>query len=86
LTTPKGDVGSPDFSEQLNKLATDEWRGLVLERRGTPRKYKFRFRKPLLRPYIIMKGIDDGLVGGGLLEHMETIQKPAQGTLFDDFE
>jgi Cdc6-like AAA superfamily ATPase len=86
LKTPNGYVGNPDFSEQLNKLATDESRGLVLERRGTPRKYKFRFRNPLLRPYIIMKGINDGDVGGGLLEHMQAIKKPEQGTLFDDFE
>lgn len=86
LRTPKDYDGSPDFSEPLNKLATDASRGLVLERRGSPRKYKFRFRNPLLRPYIIMKGIDEGYVRGGMLEHMETIKRQAQGSLFDDFE
>jgi len=73
-----------DYSEHLNKLATDPTRGNVLERRGTARKYKFRFRNPLLKPYIIMKGIDEGLVGGGLLEGLSQEKKPPT-TLFDDF-
>lgn len=76
---------STDYSVHLNKLATDPTRGLILERRGTPRKYKFRFQNPLLRPYIIMKGIDEGLVGGSLLEQLGCF-RDRQQTLFDDFE
>jgi hypothetical protein len=33
-----------------------------------------------------MKGIDEGLVGGGLLEHLDVIKRPTQGLLFDGFE
>jgi Cdc6-like AAA superfamily ATPase len=76
---------APDYSEHLNKLATDETRGLVLERRGTPRRYKFRFRNPLLIPYIIMKGISEGQVVGSLLDGLG-LERRTEGTLFDGFE
>ena len=85
LKVPTEGVSGPEYSDHLNKLATDESRGPVLERRGSPRKYKYRFRNPLLKPYIIMKGISDGLVGGGLLEGMGDKEQP-QKSLFDGFE
>jgi Cdc6-like AAA superfamily ATPase len=78
-------VRASKFSEQLNKLATDDSRGPALERWGTARRYKFRFRNPLLRPYIIMKGINDGLVGGLLLEGLTGDGAAPKKTLFDDF-
>ncbi len=59
-----------DCSEQLNKLATDENRGYVLERVGSPRKYKYRFHNPLLRPYILMKGIADKIIDSTLMDQL----------------
>ena len=81
----EGEATKSDYSERLNKLATDESRGLVLERRGVPRRYKFRFRDPLLKPYIIMKGISDGLVNCGFADSL-AVEQPKQKTLFDCFE
>lgn len=51
----------PNFINNLNLLAS-EGRGSVLEKIGTPRAYRFRFRDPLLQPYVVMRGIDKGLI------------------------
>jgi Cdc6-like AAA superfamily ATPase len=48
----------PQFSQHLNAFC-EEARGPVLERTGVPRRYRFRFRTPLLQPYVIMKGVTD---------------------------
>jgi Cdc6-like AAA superfamily ATPase len=82
LQWPADEMRGSKFSEPLHKLATDGTRGLVLERFGTPRKYKFRFRNPLIKPYIIMKGITDGCVKGQLLDGLG-IERVVQRTLFD---
>jgi hypothetical protein len=34
----------------------------VLIRRGKERAYKFRFRDPMMQPYVIMRGIDEGII------------------------
>jgi energy-coupling factor transporter ATP-binding protein EcfA2 len=51
----------PSFSRHLYDFTEDE-RGPVLERIGTERKYRYRFKNPLLQPYIIMRGLADGLL------------------------
>jgi len=40
----------------------EEKRGCILERTGPKRGYKYRFRDPLVPPYIIMKGIASGIL------------------------
>lgn len=80
---------APDCSEYLNKLATDESRGLILERSGTRRKYKYRFRDPLLIPYIIMKGISDKVIDGTLMDKLcgnVKGTKSVSRSLFEAFE
>jgi Cdc6-like AAA superfamily ATPase len=37
-------------------------RGSVLERTGIPRRYRFRFRNPLLQPFVIMQGLSGKLI------------------------
>jgi hypothetical protein len=49
------------FSQHLNAF-TDVERGPVLKRTGTTRKFRFKFVNPLMRPYVIMKGMESGLV------------------------
>lgn len=41
---------------------TEPERGAILERRGTRRAYKYRFTEPKMQPYVIMRGIADGVV------------------------
>lgn len=49
------------FQQHLKKFITEE-RAAVLVRRGRERAYKFRFRDPMMQPYVIMRGIEDELV------------------------
>ncbi len=52
----------PAFAKHMNQFCSDE-RGAILEKIGTRRNYRFRFRNPLLPPYIIMSGIAQKLIG-----------------------
>jgi Cdc6-like AAA superfamily ATPase len=51
----------PAFSQHLNAFCEAE-RGPVLQRNGTPRRYRFRFVNPLMQPFVIMDGIKKGLI------------------------
>lgn len=51
----------PQYSTHLSAFCSPE-RGGILERTGTPRRYRFRFKTPLLQPYVIMKGLLDSRI------------------------
>lgn len=51
----------PAFAQHLNAFCDAE-RGPVLQRTGSPRRYRFRFINPLLQPYVLMNGIRRGLI------------------------
>lgn len=51
----------PAFAKHMNEFCSEE-RGAVLEKIGTRRNYRFRFRNPLLPPYVIMSGIAQDLI------------------------
>jgi Cdc6-like AAA superfamily ATPase len=46
----------PGFSKHLKDFS-EEARGRILQKEGETRKFRFRFRNPLMKPLIIMKGI-----------------------------
>ncbi len=50
-------------------------RGAILERRGSRKATKFRFREPKMQPYVIMRGIADGLVGSEALSSLSARDK-----------
>lgn len=54
------DLEVPNFTYNLGKLSSLE-RGDVLEKVGT-RRPRYRFRNPLMRPYVLMKAFTDGLI------------------------
>lgn len=56
----------PGFSRHLKDFS-GEGRGRILRKEGEARKFRFRFRNPLMRPLIIMKGIADGILDTELL-------------------
>jgi len=58
----------PGFSQHLDKFCNDTSRGPVLEKAGTSRRFRFRFKNPLLQPYVIMRGLADGALDGELLD------------------
>jgi hypothetical protein len=55
------DYGIDRFMRHLNSFC-EESRGRVLERKGERRKYRFRFSESIMEPYVIMRGIADGMI------------------------
>jgi ABC-type thiamine transport system ATPase subunit len=51
----------PSFSQHLKEF-TQLKRGPILQKIGTPRRFRFRFVNPLMQPYIIMKGVAEGKI------------------------
>ena len=49
------------FARHLQGLCTDN-RGAVLHRFGGPRRYRYRFSDPIMQPYVLMRGLDSGLL------------------------
>ena len=65
------------FQQHLKKFITAE-RGEVLVRKGRERAFQFRFSDPMMQPFVIMKGIEQGLVSR---DAMSVLSSPAQGVL-----
>jgi Cdc6-like AAA superfamily ATPase len=57
----KKDVSISTFDDQLKAFATEDRGGIIL-RSGKARKYKYRFADPMMQPFVIMKGIEQGLI------------------------
>jgi len=56
------------FTNHLREFC-EEKRGAVLERDGQPWGFRYRFRDPLLVPYVFMDGLDAGITSGhGLVQ------------------
>lgn len=51
----------PAFSRHLKDFCKAE-RGPALEKTGVERRYRFRFKNPLLQPFVIMRGLADGTI------------------------
>ena len=66
------------YQNHLNDWHTEK-RGEILQRTGESRSYRFRFVEPTMQPYILMRGISEGMIG----EDSKSILKfPVQGALF----
>jgi hypothetical protein len=63
------------FQQHLKKFITEE-RSKILLRRGQDRAFKFRFRDPMMQPYVIMKGIEEGLVGKSAMKALSFPEQP----------
>ena len=66
-----------NFQNHLKKFSSEE-RGRILLRRGKERAYKFRFRDPMMQPYVIMKGVEDKMVE---VKALNVLSSPAQPEL-----
>jgi GTPase SAR1 family protein len=53
--------GIDSYMRHLN-LFCEAPRGSILQRKGERRRYRFRFSESIMEPYVIMKGIADGLM------------------------
>lgn len=56
----------PNFARHLNEFTKNE-HGPVLQRTGETRRVRYRFVSPLVRPYIIMRSVADGLLNRELM-------------------
>src|SRR5712691_6063339 len=52
----------PAFAQHMNDFSGQGRRGGVLDKLGENYRYRYRFRDPLLQPYILMQGQIDGLL------------------------
>ena len=51
----------PAYAPHLNKFASPE-RGCILEKLGLQRRFRYRFKNPLLQPYVVLRGLAEHLV------------------------
>ncbi|MGW2093359.1 AAA family ATPase [Promicromonospora sukumoe] len=59
----------PAFSRHLSEFIRYE-RGAILQRRGEPRRYRYRFRDPLMQPFAIMAAVSHDLIPHDFLEEL----------------
>lgn len=57
----------PHFASNLSKLCSSE-RGPVLEKLGSPKRYRYRFVNPLMKPFVLLQAYNRGLVDKDLLK------------------
>lgn len=57
------------FTGHLTEFASDV-RGKILIRTGRSRAYRYRFRDPLAPPFVLMRGVADGVVSADAIEHL----------------
>jgi len=67
LLTGETHYGVPHFARHLGEFEKDE-RGPTLVKTGRSRAYVYRFKHPLMQPYVIMKAIADGTITHAMLE------------------
>lgn len=53
----------PSFGPHLDRLSGE--RGPVLTKAGKKRAFRYRFVNPLMQPYVLMRGIDEGRIDFG---------------------
>jgi Cdc6-like AAA superfamily ATPase len=57
----------PAFAQHLKDFRLAK-RGPILQRTGFPRRYRYRFENPLMEPFVVMKGINRGLIKPEILD------------------
>lgn len=65
----RSNVTIATFQKHINEFCENS-RGSVLERAGVPRAYKYRFRDPLLPPFIFMTAVADGAIDVETLRYL----------------
>lgn len=63
-----------NFQDTLIEFAGN--RGKILDRTGESRSYRFRFANPAMQPYVIMRGIMDGIVDDAAKQALSSPEQP----------
>lgn len=69
------DVTIANFQHHLKRFISDQG-GRILVRLGKERAYKFRFRDPMMQPYVIMRGVEAGMVDSKSLDVLSSPSEP----------
>lgn len=65
----------PAFSRHLSQFLEAE-RGAVLYREGAPKRYFYRFSDPIFQPYVILRGVAEGLVTEDAVREYQERERP----------
>jgi hypothetical protein len=71
----KRSVEIANFQDTLSDFAAAK-RGLILERVGEPRSYRFRFKNPAMQPYVIMRGIRENVIDEAAKRALSSPEQP----------
>jgi Cdc6-like AAA superfamily ATPase len=71
----KRSVEIANFQDTLSDFAAAK-RGMILERMGEPRAYRFRFKNPAMQPYVIMRGIRENVIDEGAKRALSSPEQP----------
>ncbi len=63
----------PYFAQHLKDFSGEK-RGKILQQVGGPHNRRYRFRNPMMQPFVIMKGLSDGLIDAPTLEKFGQIK------------
>jgi hypothetical protein len=77
----KKEIGIDGLNPNLKELASEK-RGNVLQQIGPERIYRYRFKDPAMQPFVITKGIQDGLLDE---KAKSALSSPEQGDLFASY-
>ena len=82
------DYGIPQFVGHLKKFCTTS-KGDILQVEGEDWSRRYRFKTPLMRPYVVLRGIQDGFISQEDVMRFEYTEngrlvKPYQPSLFND--
>ena len=69
IVPPERNVDVSTFNKHLVDFCGEK-RGPVLERTGSERNYRYRFRDPLLPPYAIMHGLSKGILNSSIIDQL----------------
>ncbi len=67
-------VAIANFQDALRDFV--ERRGRILQRTGEPRNYRFRFASPAMQPYVIMRGIHEGIIDEAAKQALSSPEQP----------
>ncbi len=71
----KRTVAHANFKRHLTEFLSES-RGQILVRRGRERQYRYRFRDPMMQPYIIIKGIRENMVDQSTKDALSYPEQP----------
>jgi Cdc6-like AAA superfamily ATPase len=74
------DYGIDRFMKHLNEFCS-EARGKILEKTGQRRRFRFRFKDSMMEPFVIMRGIKDGLISEEIVLDLEKEARPTVAEL-----